>query len=146
MAKSKAFAHELLQHVLNNRCIANLGDMDGLLPSQFAGSLYLSLHYANPIEASNAVYESNYLGYKRSAVARDGKCWQVTENVAMLCKDVNFSAIEETQDNKMLNWLAIGSRSFGNGLLFWSCQLETPIKVIAGVIPRIKAGTKIVEN
>ena len=51
MSKSNSFETSLLQHIFNNTAIANVGDATGLPASATAGSLWVSLHTADPGEA-----------------------------------------------------------------------------------------------
>ena len=56
--------------MFNNTDFANIGDAGGLQNSATAGSLYVSLHTADPGEAgSQTTNEANYTSYARVAVA-----------------------------------------------------------------------------
>ncbi len=81
MSKTNAFENSLLLLVFNNTDIANIGDAAGLQNSAAAGSLYVSLHTADPNEAgSQTTSEVAYTSYARVAVARSGAGWTVTAN------------------------------------------------------------------
>ena len=54
MSKSNTFENDILQLVLNNVDIADIGDAAGLQNSATAGSLYIALHTADPGETGTA--------------------------------------------------------------------------------------------
>ena len=53
MSKGNTFENDLLLLVFNNTNAANIGDATGLRGSSTAGSLYVSLHTADPGEAGD---------------------------------------------------------------------------------------------
>lgn len=58
--------------ILQNQAYAGIGDAGGLQPSAVAGSLYLSLHSAEPgLDGDQSTNELAYPGYARAACARD---------------------------------------------------------------------------
>src|SRR5688500_20383771 len=71
MSKSDTFEQDLLKLIFQNIAIADIGDVGGLRATVTAGSLWLSLHTADPGEAGTGVTsETAYTGYARKAVAR----------------------------------------------------------------------------
>ena len=81
MSKSNSCENGWLLLLFNNTDFANIGDAAGLQNSAAAGSLYVSLHTADPGEAgSQTTSEATYTGYARVAVARSGSGWTVTNN------------------------------------------------------------------
>lgn len=73
MSKSNTFENDLLKLIFQNTAIANIGDAGGLLPSAAPGSLYMTLHTADPGEAGTAVTnECAYPNYARVAQSRNG--------------------------------------------------------------------------
>ena len=50
MSKADSWENSLLQLLFNNVNVANVGDATGLRGSSTAGSLYVSLHTADPGE------------------------------------------------------------------------------------------------
>ena len=93
MSKSNAFENALLLLAFNNTNIANVGDATGLRGSTTAGSLYLSLHTADPGEAgSQTTSEAAYTSYARVAVARSGAGFTVTGNSVSPAATVSFPA------------------------------------------------------
>ena len=81
MSKSNTFENDLLKHVFNNDAIALVGDATGLRGSTVAGSLYVSLHTADPDEGGDqTTSETAYTTYARVAVARTAGGWTVSGN------------------------------------------------------------------
>lgn len=79
MSASNAFENDLLLLIFNNTNVANCGDATGLRGSTTAGSLYVSLHTADPGETgTQSTSETSYTGYLRQAVARSGAGWTVS--------------------------------------------------------------------
>jgi hypothetical protein len=66
MSASDAMENAVLLHYFNNSAHANVGDATGLPGSATAGSLFVSLHTADPGEAgTQATNETAYTGYAR---------------------------------------------------------------------------------
>ncbi len=76
MSKSDQWESDLLKLVFQNIAATKIGDAAGLLPSAGAGSLYVSLHTANPGETGlQTTSEAAYGGYARQAVVRSSGGW-----------------------------------------------------------------------
>lgn len=91
MSKSDAFENSILLLIFNNTNIADIGDATGLRGSTAAGSLYLSLHTADPGEAgTQATSEIAYTGYARVAVARSSAGFTVTADTVTLTANADF--------------------------------------------------------
>ena len=75
-------AHEtnLLNHILTNAAWSNIGDASGLPAAATAGSLYVSLHTADPTDTGSDANEVSGGSYARQAVARSGSGWTVSGN------------------------------------------------------------------
>lgn len=74
-----SFLSEIAEHILNNADIALVGDATGLRGSSTAGSLYVSLHTADPgASGDQTTNECAYTSYARVAVARSGSAWTVS--------------------------------------------------------------------
>ena len=71
----------LLAHIFQNADMPYIGDAAGLLASAVAGSLYVSLHTADPSasndQTNNEVATTYYASYVRIAVARSAAGWDV---------------------------------------------------------------------
>src|SRR6266542_607806 len=79
MSLSNASENDLLLLYFNNTNVSNMGDATGVRGSTTAGSLYVSLHTADPGETGVAnTNETSYTGYARVAVARSSAGWTVS--------------------------------------------------------------------
>jgi hypothetical protein len=108
MSKSNAFENSLLLLVFNNTNIANVGDATGLRGSTTVGSLYISLHTADPGEAgTQATNECAYAGYARQPIARTTGGFTVSGDNVALAATVNFPA-SSAGANEVATHFAIG--------------------------------------
>jgi len=139
MSASNAFETALLQHILQNAALANIGDTSGLQPSATAGSLYVSLHTADPGETGNqASSEASYTSYARVAVARSSSGWDVDGNTGSNVTAVVFP--EATGGSSTVTHFGIGTASSGNGNLLLSGALDASRAVSAGIAPEFAIG------
>jgi hypothetical protein len=149
MSKSDAFETALLALIFQNANIANLGDATGVRGSTAAGSLYVSLHTADPGEGgSQTTNECNYTGYARQGVARDNSHWTVTGNSVSPAANTDFpKPTNATNLPQTATHFGVGTSSSGAGTLLYSGTL-TPNIVISntGSIPRVETGTAITED
>ena len=145
MSKGNTFENELLEHIFNNATIANIGDATGLRGSSTAGSLYVSLHTADPGEGgSQTTNECAYTSYARVALARDGSDVTVTGNSAAFAADVDFPAA--TGGTETATHFAIGTASGGAGKILYKGTVTPNIAISSGVTPRLTDGTTITED
>lgn len=145
MSKSNTWENDLLLLVFNNTNAANIGDATGLRGSSTAGSLYLSLHTADPGEAGDqSTNEIAYTGYARVAVARSGSGFTVTGNAVALAANVDFPA--GTGGSGTATHFGIGTSASGAGKLLYKGSLSPSIVCGNGVTPRINAGTIVTED
>jgi hypothetical protein len=143
MSKSNVFENELLLTLFNNANMALVGDATGLRGSSAAGSLYLSLHTADPGEVgTQATSEVAYTSYARVGVTRDGAGFTVTANAVALTANQDFP--EGTGGSGTAAFWGIGTSASGAGKLLYKGALTPSIVCGTGVIPRIKSGTAIV--
>lgn len=146
MSKSNSFETSLLQLIFNNSNIANIGDATGLRGSTAAGSLYLSLHTADPGEAgTQATSEISYTGYARQAVARSSAGFTVSGNQVSLTAAVEFPASTGGTGGTVTHW-AVGVASSGGTVVLYKGAVTPNILVSAGVTPRLGTGTVITED
>lgn len=140
MSASNAFETAILQHVFQNAAIANIGDAGGLQPSATAGSLYISLHTADPGEAgTQSTSEAGYTSYARVAVARSGGAWTVSGNEAENAAAINFPAA--TGGTASCTHFGIGTAASGAGVLLFSGALTGGTLVVSsGTTPSFAAG------
>jgi hypothetical protein len=83
MSKTNVFETGILKLIFQNddttTCLTAIGD--GLQASATAGSLYISLHTANPNETGDqTTSEADYGGYARVAVNRTSSDWTSSGN------------------------------------------------------------------
>lgn len=139
MSASNAFENALLDLILTNVDLANMGDVTGLRGSSTAGSLYISLHTADPGEAGNqTTNECAYTSYARVAVARSGSAWTVTNDTGENAAAITFP--QATGGSETATHFGIGSASTGTGNLFLSGALNSSLAISSGITPEFAAG------
>ena len=139
MSASNAFETALLQHIFTNTAIANVGDATGLPASATAGSLYVSLHTADPGEAgAQNTSEAGYTSYARVAVARTSGGWTVSGASAVNTAVINFPAA--TGGTATVTHFGVGTSTSGAGMLLFSGPLTASLAVSSGITPSFAAG------
>lgn len=146
MSKSNTFENDLMLLIFNNTNIADIGDATGLRGSSAAGSLYWSLHTADPGEAGTAITsETAYTGYARVAAARSGAGFTVTGNSVSPPANVDFGECTASP-GAALTHFGIVNTSSGAGKLLYKGTLTPNITMAVGTIPRIKTSSTITED
>jgi len=146
MSKSNAHENAYLLLLFNNTDFANVGDAGGLQNSAAAGSLYVSLHTADPDEAgTQSTSETGYTGYARVAVARSGAGWTVAGNSVSPAANVDFGECTASPGGAITHF-GVGTDSAGAGVLLYKGALTPNITMATGVIPRIKTTSTITED
>jgi hypothetical protein len=131
--------------MFNNTNIANVGDATGLRGSSTAGSLYVSLHTADPGEAGDqTTSEATYTSYARVAIARSGAGFTVTSNSVSPASNVDFPA--GTGGSGTVTHFGIGTASSGAGVLLYKGTVTPNIVTGNGVTPRLTTATAITED
>jgi hypothetical protein len=91
MSKANGWENDILELLFKNTTIANWGDATGLRGTTSAGSLFWSLHTADPGEAgTQTTSEAAYGAYARVATARSGAGFTVTNNSVSPAANVDF--------------------------------------------------------
>lgn len=148
MSKSDALENAWLLLVFNNSNIALIGDATGLRGSSTAGSLWVSLHTADPGETGTAVTnEATYTSYARVAVARASGAggWTVSGSTAQNTSVVTFPAC--TGGTNTITHFGIVTSASGAGTLLYKGALSPNIAVANGITPTISAsGLTITED
>jgi hypothetical protein len=146
MAKGNTFETEVLDHVLNNANIADIGDATGLRGSTADGDLYMAAHTSDPGEAgTQATNETTYGSYARQAISRDGTAWTVANGVATLNANVEFPV--PSSGSGTLTHISIGVASSGATKLLYKGALSSPIDFTSGGAPPIvAAGSTVSES
>jgi hypothetical protein len=139
MSKSNAFENAILLLIFNNDAIALIGDASGLQPSGGDGSLYISLHTADPGEAgTQTTNEIAYTSYARVAVARTTGGWTVSSNAVTNAATVTFPT--GSGGSGTATHFGIGASSSGTGLLLYKGALAGSLVCGSGVTPTFPAG------
>ena len=139
MSKSNTFETDLLGLIFNNTDITLIGDAAGLQNSATAGSLYVSLHTADPGEAGDqTTNETAYTDYARVAVARSGAGWTVSGNTVSNAALVQFPQCGVT--GATLTHFGVGTDSSGAGKLLYSGALSSSLAVSSGIQPQFSSG------
>lgn len=145
MSKTNAFENSLLLLIFNNTDIAGIGDVAGLQNSATAGSLYVSLHTADPGEAgSQTTSEIAYTSYARVAVARSGSGWTVTGNSVSPAATISFPA--GTGGSGTATYFGVGTDSSGAGTLLYKGAISPSIVCGSGITPQLTTATAITED
>ena len=144
--KSNDWTLDLLKLVFHNTPVDSIGDATGFSGSSVAGSLYVSLHTADPGRAgAQTTHEANYLGYSRAMVPRTKSRW----TIELLDKDIgpvrvtNATIIvfpESTGGSALVTYAAIGVAANGPGKLLYPAKLIQPLTISAGIIPEFRIG------
>lgn len=146
MSASNAMESNILLLLFNNTNMANYGDATGIRGSTTAGSLYVSLHTANPDETgSQTTSEISYTGYARVAVARSAGGWTVSGTAptqAANTSAVTFGAC--TAGSGTATHLGIGRDSSAAGELSFSGALTASLAISAGITPQFNAAALVV--
>jgi hypothetical protein len=148
MAKTDAWENGLLLLVFNNVAFTAVGDAGGLLGSAVAGSLFVSLHTADPGEAgSQNTSEASYTGYARVAVARSASGWTVSGSVVRPTSEIVFPV--PTGGTGTFTFFGVGTASSGTGRLLYHPPIVSPVGghvLVLGQAPRMTTATSITES
>lgn len=146
MSKSDAFENDLLLLLFNNTNVANLGDATGVRGSTTAGSLFASLHTADPGEAgTQSTSETAYTGYARIGVARSAGGWTVAANSVSPVANIDFGLCTASP-GAALTHFGLGVSVSGANRLLYSGTITPNIAVAVNVIPRLTTATAITED
>jgi hypothetical protein len=138
MSLSNAAETDILKLLFTNTTWANVGDATGLVGSGTAGSLYISLHTADPGEAGDqTTSEATYTSYARVAVARSAGGWTVSGNSATNAATITFPAC--TGGSNTVTYFAVGRASSGTGEILVSGALTASLAVSNGITPSFSA-------
>jgi hypothetical protein len=146
MSKSNTFENEILAHIFNNANIADIGDATGIRGSTAEGSLFLSLHTADPGEAGTATTgEISYTGYARQGVPRSAAGFTVVDNAVSLTNNVDFPKMTGGTGGTVTHF-AVCKQVSGASVVLYKGPVTPTIVVADGIIPRLETGTTITEE
>lgn len=129
MSATNYFENALLTLIFNNQNIANIAD--GIAS---AGSLYISLHTADPGEGgTQSATEANYTGYSRVALARNNTDWSVVNNQASNAGIVSFPLA--TGGTSLVTHWGIGTAASGTGSLLLYGALDSSLAISTNIRP-----------
>jgi hypothetical protein len=138
MSKSNAFETEILSLIFNNTPIANLGDATGIRGSTVAGSIYASLHTADPGEVgSAATNEIAYTGYARQAIPRTTAGFIVSGNTVSQAANVDFPEMTAGAGGTVTHFAYVKELA-GASVILYKGPVTPNIVVQVGVTPRLK--------
>lgn len=137
MSATNAFENKVLSLYLENANAADIGDSTGLRGSTTAGSVYVSLHTADPAETGDqTTSESAYTNYARVAVARSSAGWTVASGVGDNDSAITFPACGVT--GSTVTHCGLGSASSGAGSRDLNGTASLAVSV--GITPQFAAG------
>ncbi len=138
-AASDDFENDLLLLLYNNTAIANIGDATGIRSSSAAGSLYVSLHTADPGETGKQnTSETAYTGYARVAVARSSAGWTVSGSNVTNAAQILFGSCTASPGSAIAYW-AVGYET-GTGATKFVLRGTCTLTMAVGVQPKFEIG------
>lgn len=138
MSATNTLETNILKLILQNVDFANIGDATGLRGSSTAGSLYISLHTADPGETgAQNTNETTYTNYVRVAVVRSAGGWTVTNDTAVNAAEIAFAQCGAS--GATLTHFGIGTDSSGAGTLLFKGALTSQLVVSNGITPKFAA-------
>lgn len=140
MSKSDIWENSLLKLVFQNLAAGTIGDASGLQPSAAAGSLYISLHSADPGEAgSQTTNELAFTNYARVGVGRGTANWTVTAGTVTNAGSVTFPTCGTAGGTA--TYFGVGGSLTGTGNLIYSGSLTASLAITNGITPTFAAGS-----
>jgi hypothetical protein len=135
MSASNAFETALLTLIFNNTNIANIGDATGLRGATATGSLYVSLHTADPGETgTQSTSETTYTGYARQAVVRTSAGWTIAGNNVSNAAAINWPNCTAAPGAAVTHF-GIGTAVSGAGDLLFKGALTASYAIATGNAP-----------
>lgn len=126
MSKTNVWENELLALVLTNANVSLVGDATGLRGSSTAGSLFISLHTADPGETGDqSTSEVAYGSYARVGVSRSTG-FSVTGSTGSNVADILFPVGTSGAVVQNGTHFGVGTSSTGAGKLLYKGQITTP--------------------
>lgn len=123
--------------LFNNTDWALIGDAGGLRGSATAGSLYLSLHTADPAETGNqSSSEIAYTNYARIAVVRSGAGFTVSADTVTNAALAAFPQCGVTGGTA--THCGVGASSSGSGVLI--ARAPSPLVINENITPTFQIG------
>ena len=144
-AKTDTWEEGLIRLLFLNTDFTLVGDAGGLRGSVSAGSLYFSLHTADPTDTgSQTSSETSYTNYARQAVTRGAGFSITTPDTISPAADIDFPECGATPGGAITHF-GLGTDLSGAGKLLYYGAVTPNITMAQGVIPRLKSTSTIVE-
>lgn len=143
MALGNTAQSDLLKLLFQNATWAGIGDTTGIVGSTVAGSLYVSLHTADPTNAGNQTSnETSYTNYVRVAVPRASVTgWTVSgSSPTTVANAIAVAFAQCGASGATLTYFAIGKASSGTGEIVISGALTASLIVSNGITPSFAIG------
>jgi len=138
MSKTNTWESDLLLLVFNNTASTLIGDAAGLRATTTAGSIFISLHTADPGETGiQTTSETAYTNYVRVGVARSGAGWTISGTAPT--QAANAAAVTFAQcgiTGATITYVGAGTDSSGGaGKLLYSGALSSQLIVSTNITP-----------
>ena len=145
-SKTDVWETALLNLVFKNTDCTLIGDAGGLRGSVTPGSLYISLHTADPTDTGiQTSSEAAYVGYARVAVTR-GAGFTVTGGSVSPTANIDFGECTATPGTAITHFGIGTDASGGAGKLLYCGTVTSNITMAVGVIPRLTTATAVTED
>lgn len=146
-SKTNKFSQDLLKLIFQNVALANIGNAGGLQPSGVAGSLYFSLHTADPGETGTAVTsEIVYTSYARVGITRTAGTFPLTGQTINPSGAVTFPNMTGGTQGQVITHAGIVTSASGAGDLLYFGAVTPNITMNTGVTPSLTAASSITED
>ena len=145
MSASDAFESDILKLIFNNTAIANLGDATGIVGSTSAGSIFVALHTADPLDSgTQSTNETTYTGYARQAVARTFGAFTVTGlSPTQVANTAVITFPSSTAGTPTITHFSIGYQISGATKIVLSGALTTPQVINVGGVNTFAIGALV---
>lgn len=148
-SKSDTWEINFLRLELANQAAARIGDLGGLQPSATAGSLYNSLHTADPGEGGGqTTNEATYTDYARAGIARALASWTFSGTSPTQAANailVTFPVAGIGSPQNIITHAGLGTDSAGAaGYLMYSGALTSSLTVNQNVQPEYQIGSLVI--
>lgn len=144
--KNNTWQAQLLNLLFENTAAANIGNAGGLQPSTVAGSLYVSLHTADPTNGgSQTSSEATYTGYARIGIVRSSGGWTVSGTSPTQVVNAALAAFAPcTGGSNVITYFGLGVNPSGAGALLYSGALTASLTVSNGITPQFAIGALVI--
>jgi hypothetical protein len=138
MSKTTTFSTALLDLIFRNQDITLIGDAAGLQNSATTGSLYISLHTADPSAGNQTTSECAYTSYARVAVSRSTGFNAASAGATANAAAVTFPAA--TGGSETATYFGVGTAASGTGSLLYAAALNASLAISSGITPEFATG------